>query len=53
MWEMYDRRHSSELCLIVDGIEEAVSELISGLKVINNNMEEDREQRKKHLSYRR
>ena len=61
LWELYDRRHSSQvwcstyvfywfdvsnhyqLSLIVDGIEEAVSELFAGLGLIYQKMEKERE----------
>jgi len=43
LWELYDRRHSSQLSLIVDGIEEAVSELFAGLGLIYQKMEQERE----------
>ena len=42
MWEMYDRRHSSQLSLILDGIEEGVSELFAGLGMIYQKMESEK-----------
>jgi len=57
LWELYNRRNSSQvrftvnvllhhciiqLSLIVDGIEEAVSELFAGLGLIYQKMEKER-----------
>ena len=50
LWAMHDIRYSSQLSLIVDGLEEAVSELISGLRVIYNNMEQSQKQRRSNLN---
>ena len=44
-WEIHDIRYASQLSLIVDGLEEAVSELIFGLRMIYNNMEQNRKVR--------
>ena len=44
-WEIHDIRYAAQLSLIVDGLEEAVSELISGLRMIYNNMEQNRKVR--------
>ena len=44
-WEIYDVKYSAQLSLIVDGVEEAVAELISGLKIIYESMERDKKVR--------
>ena len=44
-WEIYDVKYSAQLSLIVDGVEEAVAELISGLKIIYESMERDKKNR--------
>ena len=50
MWELYDRRHSSQLSLILDGIEEGVAELFAGLGLIYQKNESEREKNSKDLN---
>ena len=50
MWELYDRRHSSQLSLILDGIEEGVSELFAGLGMIYQKMEGEQKAAAKDLN---
>ena len=44
LWESYNSQLSSQISLIVDGVEEATAELFAGLGIIYNNMNAEVEQ---------
>ena len=44
LWELYNSQLSSQISLIVDGVEEATAELFAGLGIIYNNMNAEVEQ---------
>ena len=44
LWELYNSQLSSQISLIVDGVEEATAELFAGLGIIYKNMHAEVEQ---------